>query len=364
MSKITHANMTNYINKINDLNRKFLLAYKENYEVAQKCIEEMRIIHGDAILDAYDYCKNISQNRSTISNADRITVSGNDSFKHLIHRTIRECEILLFNQKKGKGNDISGILSSDTNINNAQQNRIKPTSFDNAIANNSTKLKIDGHYTFRPNANGTGEELSLGGSILNTENGNVGQYTDNLNLSELFEQPDGLNNKNNQNNSNGVSNTNLKNINSLSTGGYKYSDVNTDIIDRLTSTEAANLLNDHKQTNSNTMRFMNGGAQMNTKDMDVNKPTVIKYFANWCGPSNGFKPTWDEIVATLNAKYPNVQHCTLDVGHDKELMQLAQKVGVKGYPTVIIFYNGKIIPYEGKRTTSEFMEFLNKRLNA
>lgn len=67
--------------------------------------------------------------------------------------------------------------------------------------------------------------------------------------------------------------------------------------------------------------------------------TVVKFWADWCGPSNTFKPIWHEF--TERARKEGIQVYHVNVGTDPERTELAAKWGVKSYPSVVVISGNK-----------------------
>lgn len=80
---------------------------------------------------------------------------------------------------------------------------------------------------------------------------------------------------------------------------------------------------------------------MNSSDLDVTKPTIVRYWADWCGPSMQAKPEWDKFKSGSNV--PGLQIVDLNVESGGGFKtDLAIKVGVTGFPSIRLFANGKI----------------------
>merc|ERR1739845_169379 len=92
--------------------------------------------------------------------------------------------------------------------------------------------------------------------------------------------------------------------------------------------------------------------------------TFVKFFAPWCGHCKRLAPTWDELAA----KYADDDFvtiakvdCTVDGNKNKGL---CDGQGVKGFPTLFIYKEGKkIMEYSGKRGLDELVEFVTRHSN-
>jgi thioredoxin 1 len=67
-----------------------------------------------------------------------------------------------------------------------------------------------------------------------------------------------------------------------------------------------------------------------------NKPVLVDFWAEWCGPCKALAPILDEIAGELGEKAEIVK-----VNVDQS-PNLAQKYGIRGIPTLIFFKDGKV----------------------
>lgn len=71
------------------------------------------------------------------------------------------------------------------------------------------------------------------------------------------------------------------------------------------------------------------------KVLKSDKPVLVDFFANWCGPCKMIAPYLDDLATEFKDK---VTFAKLDV--DQNGMAPA-KYGVRGIPTLILFENGE-----------------------
>ncbi len=66
------------------------------------------------------------------------------------------------------------------------------------------------------------------------------------------------------------------------------------------------------------------------------QPTLVDFFAEWCGPCKAMTPVLQDVVSKINGKAKIIK-----VDIDKN-SSVATKYNVKSVPTLILFKNGEI----------------------
>lgn len=87
--------------------------------------------------------------------------------------------------------------------------------------------------------------------------------------------------------------------------------------------------------------------------LQSNKPVVIDFYADWCGPCRMMSPIIDEI-AEEKADSIKVGKVNVDENQD-----LAMKYGVMSIPTIVLIKNGKVEKtFVGVRNKKEILEVI------
>jgi thioredoxin 1 len=71
--------------------------------------------------------------------------------------------------------------------------------------------------------------------------------------------------------------------------------------------------------------------------INSNKPTLVDFYADWCGPCKMMKPILDDLKKSVGNK---VTILKIDVDKNPGASRNYQ---VQGVPTLILFQNGKIL---------------------
>jgi thiol-disulfide isomerase/thioredoxin len=100
-------------------------------------------------------------------------------------------------------------------------------------------------------------------------------------------------------------------------------------------------------------------SESDTKKQSYNA-VLTNYCASWCSASINFAPVWDRFTQELEKSRPDIKTETMVCDKNDNEVQ-CNNAGIQAYPTVILYQDGKSIPFEGSRTILNLHEFI--RLN-
>jgi len=92
---------------------------------------------------------------------------------------------------------------------------------------------------------------------------------------------------------------------------------------------------------------------LTTESFDTNVASgdwLVEFYAPWCGHCKSLAPIWEDLAGKTEKNVAKVD-CTVE----KELMS---RFGVRGFPTIKYFKDGKIYDYKGPRTVPAFQKFV------
>jgi len=92
--------------------------------------------------------------------------------------------------------------------------------------------------------------------------------------------------------------------------------------------------------------FQNGGEA-------AGAPKIVLYYVPWCPHCKNVMPEWNKLEQEAEKTGVAVEKVDCE-----EKPEEAQKQDVEGFPTIILFKDGKVVNYEGERTAEALKEFI------
>ncbi len=91
--------------------------------------------------------------------------------------------------------------------------------------------------------------------------------------------------------------------------------------------------------------------------LESNKPVLVDYWAEWCGPCKMIAPILDEVSSEYGDK---VVIAKLDVDQNQST---SQKYGIRGVPTLMLFKDGNVVDtHVGALSKSQLTAFIDSNI--
>eukprot|EP00924_Labyrinthula_sp_SR-Ha-C_P016733 snap_masked-scaffold_6-processed-gene-13.45-mRNA-1 protein AED:0.04 eAED:0.04 QI:379/0.75/0.8/1/0.75/0.6/5/48/469 len=92
------------------------------------------------------------------------------------------------------------------------------------------------------------------------------------------------------------------------------------------------------------------------KTVEGNEFVLAEFYAPWCGHCKKLAPEYEKAATALKETHPNVVIAKIDATAEKDL---AGEFGVKGFPTLKWFVDGKVMEYTGGRDEKTIISWVS-----
>ena len=91
--------------------------------------------------------------------------------------------------------------------------------------------------------------------------------------------------------------------------------------------------------------------------MKADKPVLVDYWAEWCGPCKMIAPILDEVSQTYKDK---LQVAKMNVDENRDI---PAKFGIRGIPTLMLFKDGQLAATKvGAMSKAQLTAFIEQQL--
>ena len=98
-------------------------------------------------------------------------------------------------------------------------------------------------------------------------------------------------------------------------------------------------------------------ATFETDVLQASQPTLVDYWAEWCGPCKMIAPLLDEVSTSYQGK---LQIAKMNVDENRDI---PARFGIRGIPTLMLFKDGQLAATKvGAMSKAQLTAFIDQQL--
>lgn len=90
-----------------------------------------------------------------------------------------------------------------------------------------------------------------------------------------------------------------------------------------------------------------------SKKFNLNNPSIVLIYANWCGYCHHFMPIWEQLEKNLN---------NINIYKIESSNEFAKKIKISGFPTIYFINKDEVIQYDSSRDYDSIKKFIHKKI--
>ena len=112
-----------------------------------------------------------------------------------------------------------------------------------------------------------------------------------------------------------------------------------------------------KEKDTGAVTSIRSASQFEREILESEKPAIVDFWAEWCGPCKAMAPIFEAAAEEYGE---TITFAKLDT---EAVPSVAESMGVRSLPTLLVFWEGKVIDVKVGLTPAHGMERLVKRLH-
>jgi thiol-disulfide isomerase/thioredoxin len=92
-----------------------------------------------------------------------------------------------------------------------------------------------------------------------------------------------------------------------------------------------------------------------SKKFNLDNPSIVLIYANWCIHCKNFMPVWEQLEQTLDSNSINIHKI-------ESSDEFTKKITISGYPTIYFINKNEVIQYNSSRDYESIKTFIIEKI--